>query len=159
MPLKQLADIASEQQYSRIPIYRENIDDIIGVLHIKDLIPLLSTEKMEQYTVDDFLRPVLYVPESVHSVNLLKQFQEQRLHFAVVVDEYGGTEGIVTMEDLLESIVGEIDDEYDAQKEAAQNARPDTRQKLEAKKMEEMEEAREAKEEKDSKDSKDAKED
>lgn len=133
--LSDLVTIIKEEKYSRIPVYKENIDDIIGVLHVKDLVPLLSNKNLEQYQIKDFLRPVLYIPESVSSVTLLKQFQEQKLHFAVVVDEYGGTEGIVTMEDLLESIVGEIDDEYDAQKEAVQHSRPDSKQKIAARQM------------------------
>ncbi|MGI5893688.1 MAG: hemolysin family protein [Candidatus Merdivicinus sp.] len=136
LPLKDLVEIAKQQRYSRIPVYKGGIDDIIGVLHVKDLLPLIPSENSDHYTVSDFLRPVLYVPETVHSANLLKQFQEQRRHFAVVVDEYGGTAGVVTMEDLLESIVGEIDDEYDAQKEAFHHSRPDSKQKIAARQLE-----------------------
>lgn len=130
--LRELVEIAKEERYSRIPVYKENIDDIIGVIHIKDLIPLLNEGTLDSQNLLDFLRPVIYVPETVYTTNLLKQFQEQKIHLAVVVDEYGGTAGIVTLEDLLESIVGEIDDEYDDQKEAYQHSRPSSKQKIAA---------------------------
>ena len=130
--LQELVEIAQKDRYSRIPVYRDTIDDIIGVIHVKDLIPLLNEGSLDGHQLLDFLRPVIYVPETVSTTNLLKQFQEQKIHMAVVVDEYGGTSGIVTLEDLLESIVGEIDDEYDDQKEAYQQSKPDSKQKIAA---------------------------
>ncbi|HIQ58363.1 MAG TPA: HlyC/CorC family transporter [Candidatus Merdivicinus intestinavium] len=130
--LQELVEIAQKDRYSRIPVYRDTIDDIIGVIHVKDLIPLLNEGSLDGHQLLDFLRPVIYVPETVSTTNLLKQFQEQKIHMAVVVDEYGGTSGIVTLEDLLESIVGEIDDEYDEQKEAYQQSKPDSKQKIAA---------------------------
>lgn len=130
--LQELVEIAQKDRYSRIPVYRDTIDDIIGVIHVKDPIPLLNEGSLDGHQLLDFLRPVIYVPETVSTTNLLKQFQEQKIHMAVVVDEYGGTSGIVTLEDLLESIVGEIDDEYDEQKEAYQQSKPDSKQKIAA---------------------------
>lgn len=130
--LQELVEIAQKDRYSRIPVYRDTIDDIIGVILVKDLIPLLNEGSLDGHQLLDFLRPVIYVPETVSTTNLLKQFQEQKIHMAVVVDEYGGTSGIVTLEDLLESIVGEIDDEYDEQKEAYQQSKPDSKQKIAA---------------------------
>lgn len=128
--IRDWVQVAKEERYSRIPVYRDNIDDIIGVVHIKDLISLLNEGTLDQHKLLDFLRPVIYVPETLYTTNLLKQFQEQKIHMAVVVDEYGGTAGIVTLEDLLESIVGEIDDEYDDMKEAHQHSRPRSKQKM-----------------------------
>ena len=113
--LPDLLNVVTEEKYSRIPVYEETIDNILGVINVKDLLPLAADPAQQQKTAKDLMRPILYVPETIHCSKLLKQFQEQRVHMAVVVDEYGGTEGIVTMEDLLESIVGNIEDEYDDQ--------------------------------------------
>jgi gliding motility-associated protein GldE len=101
----------SEQQYSRFPVYKDNLDSIIGMLHAKDLIPYL--EQGEDFTWKQLLRPPLFIHEQMLVADLLKKFQSTSIHFAVVVDEFGGTDGIITMEDILEEIVGEIRDEYD----------------------------------------------
>ncbi len=97
--------------YSRIPIYRETIDNIEGILYIKDLLPYLEREK--EFAWQSLLRPGYFVPENKMIDALLKDFQEKRVHMAVVVDEYGGTSGLITMEDIIEEIVGEINDEFD----------------------------------------------
>lgn len=97
--------------YSRIPVYRRSFDNVIGLLYIKDLLPYLdnnSTFKWQSLT-----RPCFFVPESKKINDLLKEFQEKKVHMAIVVDEYGGTSGIITLEDILEEIVGDINDEFD----------------------------------------------
>lgn len=96
--------------YSRNPVFHENIDNIIGVLYAKDLLPHLSKTNFEWQTL---LRDPIFVPENKKLDDLLKEFQEKKIHLAVVVDEYGGTSGIVTLEDIIEEIVGDITDEFD----------------------------------------------
>ena len=100
-----------ENNYSRIPVYQENIDNIRGVLYIKDLLPHLN--KPATFRWQTLVRPPYFVPETKMIADLLHDFQENKVHIAIVVDEFGGTSGIVTMEDILEEIVGEINDEYD----------------------------------------------
>ena len=104
---------AINEGFSRIPVYEDDIDNIIGVIYVKDLLCLVGCKSTDDFKIADFIRPVLYVPESNRCKELFKEFTEKKIHMAVVVDEYGGTSGIVTMEDLLESIVGNIQDEYD----------------------------------------------
>ena len=99
-----------ELHYSRLPVYRNSLDEIVGVLNTKDLLPFL---KEENYDWHGLVRPTLFVPESKLISDLLKEFQSKRIHFAIVVDEFGGTSGIVTMEDILEEIIGDIRDEFD----------------------------------------------
>lgn len=106
-------DSALNEGFSRIPVYKEVIDNIVGVIYVKDLLCLLREEKPNKTNLLPFIREVLYIPETAHCRDLFKQFTEQRRHIAIVIDEYGGTSGIVTLENLLESIVGEIQDEYD----------------------------------------------
>lgn len=103
-----------ELGYSRIPVYQENIDHIKGILYNKDLLPHL--EKGDGFKWQTLLRPAYFVPETKKIDDLLREFQTSKNHIAIVVDEYGGTSGIVTLEDILEEVVGEIDDEYDEQK-------------------------------------------
>lgn len=100
-----------DKRYSRVPVYDEGMDNVKGLLYIKDLLPHLDEDDTFQW--QNLLRPVIYVPESKRVDNLLEEFREQKVHMAIVVDEFGGTSGLVTMEDLLEEIVGEISDEYD----------------------------------------------
>jgi putative hemolysin len=104
-----------EQEYSRFPVFRESLDNIAGFVFVKDLVALNSTEDTRPIT--SLLRPAVIVPESKRVPELLKQFQRQQTQIAIVVDEYGGTAGLVTIEDLLEEIVGEIRDEYDVESE------------------------------------------
>ena len=100
-----------ENNYSRIPVYQENSDNIRGILYIKDLLPHLS--KGNNFRWQSLIRPPYFVPETKKIDDLLRDFQENKVHIAIVVDEFGGTSGIVTLEDVLEEIVGEINDEYD----------------------------------------------
>lgn len=100
-----------DNNYSRIPVYQDNKDNIRGVLYIKDLLPHLS--KPANFRWQSLIRPSYFVPETKKIDDLLREFQENKVHIAIVVDEFGGTNGIVTLEDILEEIVGEINDEYD----------------------------------------------
>jgi len=99
-----------ELHYSRLPVYRSNLDDIVGVVNTKDLLPYLDQHDFDWHTI---IRPPFFVPESKLIKDLLAEFQAKRIHFAIVVDEFGGTSGIVTMEDILEEIIGDIRDEFD----------------------------------------------
>ncbi|MDY6206471.1 MAG: gliding motility-associated protein GldE [Prevotella sp.] len=100
-----------ENNYSRIPIYQDNTDNVRGVLYIKDLLPHLS--KPSTFRWQSLIRPPYFVPETKKIDDLLREFQENKVHIAIVVDEFGGTSGIITLEDILEEIVGEINDEFD----------------------------------------------
>lgn len=100
-----------DNQYSRIPVYQDNEDCIKGILYIKDLLPHLN--KPSTFRWQTLMRPPYFVPETKKIDDLLRDFQETKVHIAIVVDEYGGTSGIVTLEDILEEIVGEINDEFD----------------------------------------------
>lgn len=100
-----------ENNYSRIPVYQDSIDNVRGILYIKDLLPYLS--KPANFRWQSLIRPPYFVPETKKIDDLLREFQENKVHIAIVVDEFGGTSGIITLEDILEEIVGEINDEYD----------------------------------------------
>jgi CBS domain containing-hemolysin-like protein len=113
--LDDLRALFREQEYSRIPVFRDNLDNILGFVYVKDLV-LLSEVKGTQ-PITEFLRSAHFVPETKLVSELLREFQMQRLQSAIVVDEYGGTAGLVTLEDLVEEIVGEIRDEYDVEAE------------------------------------------
>lgn len=109
---EEIKEIVRTSEFSRIPVYRNSLDNIVGILYVKDLIRLKGTD----YSRDDLLKLIrkpLFVPETKKIDLMLKEFQKSKLHIAVVVDEYGGTAGIITMEDILEEIVGDILDEYD----------------------------------------------
>lgn len=99
-----------ELHYSRLPVYKNNLDEITGILNTKDLLPYLQQEPFDWHAL---IRPPYFVPESKLISDLLKEFKQKRVHFAIVVDEFGGTSGIVTMEDILEEIIGDIRDEFD----------------------------------------------
>lgn len=101
--------------HSRFPVYRETIDDVVGILYAKDLLKYLV--KDENALIPDVLRPVYFVPESMKLDSLLKEMKQRRVHIAVAVDEYGGVSGIISMEDILEEIVGDIQDEFDNEEE------------------------------------------
>ena len=111
--VKEAANLAIEEGISRIPVYEENIDTIVGVVFVKDLLKFVVEENPGEHFVSEFMRDILFVPESNSCREVFKEFTEQKAQMAVVVDEYGGTAGIITMEDLLETIVGNIQDEYD----------------------------------------------
>ena len=103
--------------HSRLPAWERSVDDIVGVLYAKDLLPFLTTLPEQRPTIRSLLRPPVFVPESMSIDDLLHEFQRRKVHLAIVGDEYGGTAGLVTIEDLLEEIVGEIQDEYDVEEE------------------------------------------
>lgn len=124
--VKKAVEIAINEGFSRIPVYEDSIDNICGVIFAKDLLTLVLSEAPEKMKLKDFIREIKYVPESNSCGELFEYFTSQKNHIAVVVDEYGGTAGIVTMEDLLESIVGNIQDEYDDEDEEIQEITPNT---------------------------------
>ncbi|MGD0590386.1 MAG: hemolysin family protein [Bacteroidota bacterium] len=109
-----------EEGYSRLPVYKGTIDHIIGVIYSKDLLSLLEHRSL--IILQDIIRPVHFVPESKKISQLLHEFQQNKVHIGIVVDEYGGTEGIVTMEDIVEEIVGDILDEYDEVRKSVEQA-------------------------------------
>lgn len=111
-----LKEIIKNITYSRIPVYEDNIDDIIGVLHIKELAHKIIEDDRD-FKVRDILKPAFYAYEYIPVVDLFKQMRTKNISISIIIDEYGGTSGIVTMEDILEELVGEIDDEYDHEKE------------------------------------------
>ena len=113
--LRQAMSLALRSGFSRIPVIGENLDDIVGVAYLKDVTKRVFDKHEAETTerVESVMRPVMYVPDSKPVDELLREMQAQRKHVAVVVDEYGGTAGLVTIEDVLEEIVGEITDEYD----------------------------------------------
>ncbi len=111
MDFHELMNKVNKSGFSRIPAYKETVDSIQGILYVKDLLP--SVNKDEHFQWQDLLRPGFFVPESKKIDSLLKDFQEKRVHMAIVVDEYGGTSGLITLEDIIEEIIGEINDEFD----------------------------------------------
>ena len=115
-PLQEAVNAIIEAGHSRIPVYEESIDHIRGLLYAKDLLVLWSDSQTDRL-LKDLLRPAYFVPESKKAVDLLADLQQRKTHLAIVVDEYGGTAGLVTLEDLIEEIVGEIRDEYDINEE------------------------------------------
>ena len=111
---REFLPILIESAHSRFPVLdADNTDEVIGILFAKDLLKLLLEDRNERFTLKDFLRPALFVPEATHLDRLIKEFRAKQNHMAIVVNEYGGIAGVVTLEDALEQIVGEIDDEHD----------------------------------------------
>ncbi len=115
--LDDIVYIALEKGFSRIPVYKENIDAIIGIVIVKDLLCLVGNENRDKLKISDFLRDVVYVPESCSCSDAFKFLTNLKSGMGVVVDEYGGTAGIITLEDIIESIMGDIEDEYDEEVE------------------------------------------
>ena len=111
--IKELVSIAIEEGFSRIPVYENSIDNVIGVVYIKDLLQLIGSDVPENICINEYIRDILYIPRTNLCGTLFNEFTNNKAHIAVVVDEYGGTSGIITLEDILESIVGNIQDEYD----------------------------------------------
>ena len=107
-----ITEVIDEEKYTRIPVYKENIDNIIGILHVKDLIQFIQKDKKE-FCLEKIIRTPYFVPETKKTDDLFTELKKHKVQMAVVIDEYGGTAGIVTMEDLVEEIVGNIFDEYD----------------------------------------------
>ncbi|HMG82974.1 MAG TPA: gliding motility-associated protein GldE [Ferruginibacter sp.] len=102
-----------ELHYSRLPVYKSNLDEVAGMLHTKDLLPYVNASKVENFDWHSLIRPAFFVHEQKLIEDLLQEFRNRRIHFAVVVDEFGGTSGIVTLEDIMEEIIGDIKDEFD----------------------------------------------
>ncbi|HUQ78784.1 MAG TPA: hemolysin family protein [Patescibacteria group bacterium] len=113
--LDEVIDLVVEEGHSRIPVYEESIDGVVGILYAKDLLPILKTSSGPRPALRSLLRTPVFVPESMTIDDLLHEFQRRKVHIAIVLDEYGGTAGLLTIEDLLEEIVGEIQDEYDTE--------------------------------------------
>ncbi|MBC7189977.1 HlyC/CorC family transporter [Candidatus Aerophobetes bacterium] len=109
--LRELADLINEVGYSRIPVYQGRLDNIVGIAYAKDLLTI--TDKWEKLKVKDIIHPPIFVPYTTKLSEILHQLQREKTHIAIVVDEYGGVAGLITIEDLLEELVGEIEDEYD----------------------------------------------
>ena len=115
IPLEELVTLINDETYSRLPVYEENLDNVKGILHIKDLLPYVRPGlEAPEPDLRKLLRDVYFVPENKKIDSLLEEFKSQRIHIAVVVDEFGGTAGIVTLEDVIEEIFGEINDEFDS---------------------------------------------
>ncbi len=115
---KELVDLFIEAGHSRLPVYRDNLDHIVGMIHIRDVVPLLAKGEGAPKTIASLIRQPRYVPVSMGVLDLLAEMRSTRTHLAIVLDEYSGTEGLVTIEDLVEEIVGDIEDEHDDEPEA-----------------------------------------
>jgi CBS domain containing-hemolysin-like protein len=126
--LEDIAEIFREHRYSRLPVYRESMDDVVGFLHSKDIMRFLL--RPEEFRLQDVLQPPLYVVDTARLEDVLRQMQKSKMHFGFVVDEYGGVEGIITLEDLLEEIVGDISDEHDEEVNEQIQLQPDGSCKL-----------------------------
>ena len=114
--VQEIIDVINNEKFSRIPVYEENIDNVVGIFHVKDMVKCLVTEDSdfkESFKLNDILMKPFFVPFSKKTDELFEEMQKNKIHMAIVIDEYGGTAGLVTMEDLLEEIVGNIFDEYD----------------------------------------------
>jgi putative hemolysin len=120
LPTEEALAALLESPYTRYPVYRESLDEIAGILHVRDLFSALHDRGMAQVEIEQLLRPAYIVPETKDLAALLAEFRKQNQHMAVVVDEYGAMQGIVTLEDLLEEIVGEIEDEFDLPDESVE---------------------------------------
>lgn len=112
-PLAESIEKILENGYSRIPVYENTIDQIVGIVFIKDI--LLKLRSGKEFTIDQIMRPAHYIASNKKLIDIMRDFQKQHIHFGIVVDEFGGTEGVITMEDILEELVGEIQDEYDTE--------------------------------------------
>ncbi|MDE7289861.1 MAG: hemolysin family protein, partial [Oscillospiraceae bacterium] len=116
--ISEIVNAAIESGFSRIPVYEDSIDHIIGIICVKDLLCFVGSEAAESAEAASFVRDIIYLPESVPCGEAFKRLTEEKMQMAAVIDEYGGTAGIVTMEDIVETIVGNIQDEYDDEEEA-----------------------------------------
>ena len=112
-PFSEYVDIFSEHGHSRIPVYEDNLDTIIGMVHIKDIFSIVAKGGTPPKDITPFLRQPRFVPESMGVLDLLAEMRANRTHLAIIIDEYSGTEGLVTIEDIVEEIVGDIEDEHD----------------------------------------------
>jgi putative hemolysin len=119
-PIEELIDMVLEEQYSRIPVYEEETDNIIGILFMKDIFTVLRKSETENIDIRELLRPVHFVPETKNIDILFRELQKSKNHMAILIDEYGGFSGIVTIEDLIEEVMGNIFDEYDEDYESSE---------------------------------------
>jgi putative hemolysin len=126
LPPEQALEAVMDSPYTRYPVYRESLDDVVGILHVRDLFSALRERGMHEVKIEEIVRPAHIVPETKDLAALLGEFRRTNQHMAIVVDEYGETEGIVTLEDLLEEIVGEIEDEFDLPDESIEQIDDDT---------------------------------
>lgn len=110
--LDEIKKIIIDREHSRIPVYKQNLDSIVGFIHSKDLAKFIG-DKSNDFKIHNIIRKILYVPHSMRIIDLLLRMRSSRVHIAIVLDEYGGTDGLVTIEDIMEEIVGEIEDEHD----------------------------------------------
>lgn len=113
-PFTEMLETVIKSGFSRIPVFQESLDNINGMLYVKDLLPYLDAES---YEWQKLIRPAFFVPENRKINDLFQDFREKKIHIAIVVDEYGGTSGLITMEDVIEEIVGDISDEFDKEKQ------------------------------------------
>ncbi|MES2678074.1 MAG: hemolysin family protein [Pseudomonadota bacterium] len=114
--LEDIKKLIIESEHSRIPVFRRNLDNIVGFIHSKDLAKFIASEdgtKLDNFKIANIIRKILYVPHSMRIIDLLLKMRSSRVHIAIVLDEYGGTDGLVSIEDIVEEIVGEIEDEHD----------------------------------------------
>ena len=118
LPAKEIIELVIEASHSRFPVVGDNVDNVMGILLAKDLLPLSLGSSKGKFDIKDVVRPATFVPDSKRLNVLLKEFRETRQHMAIVIDEYGSVSGAVTIEDVLEQIVGEIEDEYDVDDES-----------------------------------------
>jgi putative hemolysin len=126
LPPEQALASVLDSPYTRYPVYRETLDDIVGVLHVRDLFTAMHERGLASVKLEELLRSAYIVPETKDLAALLQEFRRTNQHFAVVVDEYGAMAGICTLEDLIEEIVGEIEDEFDVQEEQIEQVDDDT---------------------------------
>jgi len=115
-----LRQLVINEQYSRIPVYERSLDEVIGFVHVRDMFEL-DDEQRAKGVVRELLRPIMFVPESKRVHDLMRQMQQENLHMTIVVDEYGNTAGLATMEDLLEVIIGEIRDEHEPETDVTED--------------------------------------
>ena len=129
LPPEEALEAAMESPYTRYPVYRESLDDIVGILHVRELFQAVNGNDISKVRLEELVRPAQIVPETKDLAALLHDFRRTKEHMAIVVDEYGAMEGIVTLEDLLEEIVGEIEDEFDLPDESVEHL-PDGRMRI-----------------------------
>lgn len=120
-PWSEMLDRVRSAQHSRIPVYEETVDEIVGILYVKDLLPAVLADEEPEAGWPSLMRPPVFIPTSKRIADLLREFRQARRHIAIVADEYGGTAGLVTIEDVLEELVGEIRDEYDDEERLVEN--------------------------------------
>ncbi|MDE3191632.1 MAG: HlyC/CorC family transporter [Acidobacteriota bacterium] len=126
MPPEEALETVLDHPYTRYPVYRESLDDVVGVLHVRDLFSAIHDRGLADIRLEELLRPAYVVPETKDLASLLQEFRKTNNHFAIVVDEYGALAGICTLEDLIEEIVGEIEDEFDVPEQAIEQVDDDT---------------------------------